>query len=374
MSKKADKYIENAYEAMGKRNYGRAIKYLNSYLELKPDDKKAIYSLADAYAFEGDMKKAIGLYYEVAEHLRNKGFLMKSIAVCKRILHIEANNFNAKDLLQQLYRDKSMEGDTSSKFIQSSTDSKEAASTEAQSTFTGGDEVSVSGGQAISDQGGANGSLPYKETVRLPKGKDASGLEPPQAAKPLTDGFLSLSGDDLSTEGGKGPGFLQAAQSNLASAGKTGSNRTETQEIRILEAKDLLFDELSKEEYLRIIDGMGFHIFQSGDVIVKEGDPGDSMFIICDGTVDVYTKDKSGKDILLANLEEGNFFGEVSLLTTKPRTATIKAAERTELLELKKRNLPEIENHCPDIRRKLEDFYHKRTMHTVEMLIATRDL
>jgi hypothetical protein len=403
MSGKAEKYLEEAQIAMNKRNYSKAIKYFDDYLAIVTDDKKVLYSLADAHVLNGDIQVGIKQYLQVAEYLRSKGFIMKSVAVCKRILNLDSNNFYAKDLMQSLYKDKSSEEESTKMLTSSFTAIQESSREEkpqkkeepvflpvfaADMKQTDTSEISVSGLQAVYGDSASEkltGSVSFKETVTMPKALDTS--KPRQQADEdrielpdsLTGGFVALTPEEIESEKNKAGGassfnYIPSKQESAVTAG-TGapapsSKRTQTQEIRILKAKDLLFGELSESEYLKMIDLMEIRTFQPGEIVVREGNPGDSMFIICDGDVSVMTKDKSGKEVQLADLSEGDFFGEVSLLTGKPRTATIYAISYTEVLELKRTSLPEIEANCPQIRKKLEDFYHKRTMHTIETLIG----
>jgi len=66
----------------------------------------------------------------------------------------------------------------------------------------------------------------------------------------------------------------------------------------------------------------------AGTVIIRKGEPGDAMYLIASGTVDV---DPSGGKV---RLEEGDFFGEMALLTRERRTATVTAIKSTDLLVL----------------------------------------
>jgi tetratricopeptide (TPR) repeat protein len=403
MSSKAEKYLEEAQIAMNKRNYSKAIKYFEDYLSLAPDDKKILYSLADAYVFNGDVQVAIKLYLQVAEHLRTKGFIMKSVAVCKRVLNLDNGNFFAKDLMHRLYQDKSSEEESSKIFTQSYQTVSEAQKQQQPSSkpepeflpvfaadmkHTTTSEISISGLQAVSGEAASEkltGNVAFKETVAMPKVKESIAAEQEAVQEKieipdsLTGGFVAVTPEDFYLDSNKPasvaaydyPGADKDKASQMHSVSSApASKRTQTQEIRILKAKDLLFGELTELEYLKLIDLMEIRTFQPGEIVVREGNPGDSMFIICNGDVSVVTKDKSGKDVQLADLSEGDFFGEVSLLTGRPRTATIYAISYTEALELKRISLPEIENNFPQIREKLEDFYHRRTMHTIETLIG----
>src|SRR5256885_14835398 len=116
---------------------------------------------------------------------------------------------------------------------------------------------------------------------------------------------------------------------------------------------------------------MDIESHDEGRVIIAEGDPGSSMYLIASGEVKVYTRSsgKNGGSLYLAKLGDGDFFGEVSVLTGKPRTATITASQRTELLRLDKEKLDNALARYPGIRKVLDDFYKRRAMHTVEAMI-----
>ena len=131
-----------------------------------------------------------------------------------------------------------------------------------------------------------------------------------------------------------------------------------------------LFEKLSDEERAAIGREMEVETHDEGSVVISEGDPGSSMYVIVSGEVKVYTRGKAGT-VYLARLGEGDFFGEVSVLTGKPRTATITASQRTELLRLDKEKLDGVLSKYPGIRKTLDDFYKKRAKHTVEAMIES---
>ena len=78
--------------------------------------------------------------------------------------------------------------------------------------------------------------------------------------------------------------------------------------------------------------------YNDGDIIIKQGDSGDCMFVIQSGKVDVIKQSK-GKEILLATRKEGDFFGEMSLFSREVRSATIRAKGTVVALTVDKRNL-----------------------------------
>ena len=133
-----------------------------------------------------------------------------------------------------------------------------------------------------------------------------------------------------------------------------------------------LFEVLSDEERAALIKEMDLESHEEGSVIISEGDPGASMYVITSGEVKVYTRGTGNTgNIYLAKLSEGDFFGEVSVLTGKPRTATITASRPTELLRLDKEKLDNALAKYPGIRKVLDAFYKKRAAHTVEAMIES---
>jgi cAMP-dependent protein kinase regulator len=135
--------------------------------------------------------------------------------------------------------------------------------------------------------------------------------------------------------------------------------------------KSPLFEVLSEAERNALVREMELESHDEGSVIISEGQPGSSMYIIASGEVKVFTNGAGGSTLYLARLGEGDFFGEVSMLTGKPRTATITASQRTELLRLDKDKLDNALAMYPGIRKVLNDFYQRRAEHTVEAMIES---
>ena len=93
-----------------------------------------------------------------------------------------------------------------------------------------------------------------------------------------------------------------------------------------------------KDEYLAgIAQSLREKGFQEGDVVFKQGDIGRSMYIIASGKVEI---NAAGK--VLAILEKGDFFGEMSVLDLEPRSATAVAAEPTVVLSIDQHELFEL--------------------------------
>lgn len=112
-----------------------------------------------------------------------------------------------------------------------------------------------------------------------------------------------------------------------------------------------LFSALSEETRRRMAAGARLHYYDAGERLVAEGETGDSLFILARGAVMI---SKSGRDIgttsvSLAVLREGEFFGEMSLLTGAPRSATVTAEGPCEAFVLDRRAMAPILEADPQI-------------------------
>jgi len=132
-----------------------------------------------------------------------------------------------------------------------------------------------------------------------------------------------------------------------------------------------LFENMSDEERSAVVGQMVLETFENDEIVIREGDVGSSLYVIVTGEVKVFGKNPRGEPVYLAALKEGDFFGEVSVLTGKPRTATISAAVRSELLRLDKESLDVVIERHPRVRQILEAFYEKRAKHTVDAMVES---
>jgi len=107
-----------------------------------------------------------------------------------------------------------------------------------------------------------------------------------------------------------------------------------------------LFASLTEEDILKISRGLKNVKIPRKEVICTEGEPGDSLYIIRSGIVTVSTRENGGEKIL-SQLYRGDFFGEISLLTGEPRSATVKAVLDVDLFVLSKADFDHITKDNP---------------------------
>ena len=116
-----------------------------------------------------------------------------------------------------------------------------------------------------------------------------------------------------------------------AEAPPEGPSDVDRQRWEKLLASTDLFGLLTEEDRHRLVADSRVHVFGDGEAIVRQGDPGESAYVVCDGRVRV-TLDPGGAE--LAVLDPGGYFGEMSLLTGDVRTATVRSLGDCRVLEI----------------------------------------
>jgi len=97
-----------------------------------------------------------------------------------------------------------------------------------------------------------------------------------------------------------------------------------------------VFDEIPQEKLTEIAGAMQERVVPAHTVIFRQGDPGDSFYLIKSGKVRAYRKDADGVETGLSELGPGESFGEMALLTGEPRSANVETLEETWLAVLSK--------------------------------------
>ncbi len=99
------------------------------------------------------------------------------------------------------------------------------------------------------------------------------------------------------------------------------------------------FSFLSADEREGLAKVVDSNTLAEDEVLFQTGEPGEALFIVRSGAVEISIKDVTGQKIVLTTAEPGDYFGEIALLDGGPRTATATARVETELLVLTRDNL-----------------------------------
>ena len=103
-----------------------------------------------------------------------------------------------------------------------------------------------------------------------------------------------------------------------------------------------LFALLDDQERALLAERVEMVEFAEGKTIFNVGDPGDSLYVVTSGDVQLSVKTKTGEEMFLESPGPGDFFGEISLLDEGPRTATARAKTDVKLIEVDRGDLDEL--------------------------------
>jgi cAMP-dependent protein kinase regulator len=153
---------------------------------------------------------------------------------------------------------------------------------------------------------------------------------------------------------------LDRASFNVILMKTAMSNRKKMKEVLL---KIPVFAQLTEYELLTIADTLQEETFDDKSIICKQGDRGDTFYLVDEG-VAICTQTENGKDVEVARLSSGTFFGEIALLTTKPRQATVMAEGNLKCFTLNRRTWNRVMGPLQDILMRNMDEYTKfRSLH-----------
>ncbi|MGO8762842.1 MAG: cyclic nucleotide-binding domain-containing protein [Desulfobaccales bacterium] len=125
--------------------------------------------------------------------------------------------------------------------------------------------------------------------------------------------------------------------------------------------KIFLFQDIKPDELHRVLDRTSLREFPAGAVIIQEGEPGDSLFIMAAGEVEITKQltlvldEDTPKERVMIRLkaENGVYFGEMALLESETRSATVTALTDCSLLELHQKDFLDLVSQNPAMGVKL---------------------
>lgn len=113
-----------------------------------------------------------------------------------------------------------------------------------------------------------------------------------------------------------------------------------------------VFSALTAKEITLWLDQLHHEDFKAGEIVFNEGDPPEKFYIIVSGKVEVLKK-VDGEEKVINVLREGQFFGELALLTKKPRAAGIRAKEDLKVVSMAKEKFEELVTKSDKLREKI---------------------
>lgn len=124
---------------------------------------------------------------------------------------------------------------------------------------------------------------------------------------------------------------------------------------------------LTEMEIMTLADSLAEERYHDEQVVCHQGDAGDYFYIIKEGTAICTQKDATGGDKVVATLKSGNYFGEIALLTEKPRQATVKAQGNLKVLALDRATFTRVMGPMEEIMKRNMQMYNKYTAEQSDM-------
>jgi CRP-like cAMP-binding protein len=138
--------------------------------------------------------------------------------------------------------------------------------------------------------------------------------------------------------------------------------------MKTLLATSPLFQPFNEGEKQDLMNRFEYKETPKGVTIIEEATDGDGLYLIMNGEVTVTKKGADGKEVELARLREGEFFGEMSLLMRQKTTATVATSQKTGLFKLPKSVFNEVILTHPQILEVIADFSDQRKKNTQRVL------
>jgi cAMP-dependent protein kinase regulator len=418
------KIKERASKYLQKGNWAKALESYEELEKITKKDLHVTQKIAELCRKLNQKDKAIKKYREAADLYRERGFVLQAVAMFKVILEIAPDDPEIKDALAQLAEQSSgsalKKKTPDAPLPRFSPDmlktrpiekpaENPAAKAEAPAPVPEGpadDELAMPAEEGpdeeIGVEGPDEGPAPEDDLGETADEGISLTADEPTAAATADDDYGMVSGLDEEAEPGPesaqkaqaaapGPGAGEAeAEEEVEVSGPDEENLEEGPaavaeevegadattppdclEVAPIETEETLpacgpertplFSDLEKGEFERVFELLTSKLVNPGDVIVREGEPGDSIFVMARGEAAVSKRDEKGQDRKMALLSPCDFFGEIGYFYGS-RQATVTALKKCLLLEISKADLDQVVAEFPRVKQVMADFYRERVL------------
>ncbi|MEM7677318.1 MAG: cyclic nucleotide-binding domain-containing protein [Myxococcota bacterium] len=397
MSETVRKLKDRASRLYSSGRLNDALLLYEQVVEQDPEELQCRLKVGDLHRRLNQREEAVEAYLPVARHYAADGLLLKAIAVCKMVLALDGDHGETQSLMAELHAKRRAPRHVGPPVtlrgmgITPPPGGMVVAPPVGNFTMLEFDDDGSSGlelddGEAPGASAGMWSTLDNGWTDDLPgqRALDADDDELEIDVMPHVDTGASPPAVDPSLVKPKivqGKPLSEQAQAAVAAAWPVQQTAAPTAPaawplpVDAVEAEDLddedlgevqipLFSELPRNAFIDLLVKMGMWESEPGDVIIKEGDVGDAFYVVASGRVRVSRRGTDGRDITLAYLSDGAFFGEMSVLQQGVRTATVTVEEPAQVFEIRREVLDEVIERYPSVAKVLRNFYRQRLLST----------
>jgi hypothetical protein len=382
--------------------YAKEVAQLQEQLKKRRNDPKVKLQLAEVLIQAKRIKEAAGLLESVADDFALQGMAARAIAVLKRLDKLEPGNPEVEEKLAYLisqednpmpspWRDKAaersrvafeigMEEITEGGVFEMGMDVEVPAEIPAHllaDPIPAPPAAAAPEPPPVSEPSAPAAPLvpaPAPKSVKMAPARPAAPAPPPPAP-------IAVPPSPAPAPGPRGVSLAASVAPSLSGSGILPPLLDLTDEglvnellnlVEVAFAKDEpaapaapgvvaspLFSGFRPDELMALIRGLELRAFDPGEIVVAQGEPGESLFVLTSGSARAYMKDGKGKSRQVREMHEGDVFGEIAVMLQMPRTATVTAATRCEALELDRPTLEKITKTHPRVREVLQSYYSK---------------
>lgn len=307
----AGKLRDKAAAATAKGKHKKALGLYEKLSGLEPDNGMWSRKEGEMHRHLGDDTAAIASFERASERYAARGFVVKAVAVCKMILRIDPSQVRAQEQLVAF--------NTERGFV-----------------------VASSSAAALPAQPGASVIENDVPLDALPLHKAAAGARP-------------------RLEEGQHSGIVEIPiDLEFESEAETPAASEATSEAKEALTATPLFEHLPPSSLRHLIAHVDFVELAAGEELFRQGDDGTKLYVVVEGRVSIVKETDGQGEVALGEMREGDFLGEVGLVTQQPRSATVRALVDSELLAISRKLVIEMIKDEPSVLTVLLRFLRER--------------
>jgi hypothetical protein len=387
---------------LARRDYAAALEAVSEELKRRPEDFNLLLRHAEILGLAGDKEHAIQVYRRLAKHFADQGFYARAIAVNNKILRLDPTRREVTDELAELIAAREEEERLTHGLPPEPKPTPPAATpppaaepflpptATAEPPVAPAPKPPVRAPAPPPSTAGLFELTPPPETTTQPSGWPPP-VAPPPTAPPPTAKLPAAAPprpqvepppqipEPWSAPRPSAPPPVEELRPAAAPRepmvppmsilGPTEViERTATDTAARERDASRFFAAFPRQALNRLLAATRVSHYAPDQAIVMEGEPGSSMFLIVAGDVRVQTTNPTGGQLQLATLGPGEFFGEVALLTGRPRTASVIAHNNVTAVEIPREKVQSILASFPEVGEIIQRFLEQRAQATAEAI------
>jgi CRP-like cAMP-binding protein len=368
MAKPDTRKLKNdAQQAQEKGKFQKAVEYYQELESLEPKDAEWARRAADCHRRLGNHALEIAALARAAERYSASGFLVKAIAMCKMILAKEPGHTETQERLAALYRDRELPAAALS--VSGKTPARPTPVTPMEVARPTAEPVVKSRRRTLPP----NTPLDAVQlSAVVPGAKPAAGAQVGVFEIPLDEEEIQLDEPPPLETSIETLGRAAHAQTRTAppAPAPVDRERESARDAAIdVFPRTPLFSDLTRQSFFSLIEKVLLIELDRGEPLFRQGDPADSLYVVAEGEIAVI--DEGPPRVQLGRLAEGEFFGEIGLMTDQPRYATAEAIAPTHLLKIDRNVIGDLIEIEPSVLKVLLRFLRDRL---IDNLVRTSPL